>query len=136
MKEADWSDCISYNKAKAVSPDIPRAESLIETARERISLVKEITEKNCNFVFEDYYTSIMEMLQAIAFKQGYNVLNHICIGYLIRDVLKMKDMFRIFDDLRYKRNSLTYYGKRMEFATAKSTIDKCKEMIEELDKLL
>jgi len=38
----------------------------------------------------------------------------------------------LFDDLRFKRNSLTYYGKRMDFETAKQAIEKCKRLIREL----
>ena len=56
MKESNWQDCMANNSARKVSSDIKRAESLIETANERISLIKEINEKNCNFVFEDYHT--------------------------------------------------------------------------------
>jgi len=88
MKEATWDDCINSNSARIATPDVKRAQSLIETAKERISLITEINEKNCNFVFEDYYTSILEMLQALAFKKGFNILNHLCIGYFLRDFLK------------------------------------------------
>ncbi len=133
MKEANWNDCITNNSAKKISPDIKRAESLTETAKERISLVKEINEKNCNFVFEDYYTSLLELLQAMTFKKGFNILNHICLGYYLRDILKREDLYRIFDDMRYKRNSLTYYGSRMDFETAKQIIEKCKKIIKELE---
>ena len=136
MKEACWDDCLFNKSAKRVTPDIKRAKSLIETAEERISLVKEINEKSCNFVFEDYYTSILEFLQAKAFIDGYNTLNHICLGFYLRDVLKREDLFNIFDDLRYKRNSLTYYGSRMDFETAKQSIEKCKKLIGELKKIL
>lgn len=132
MKEANWSDCLANKSAKIASPDIHRAESLIETAKERISLIKDITEKNCNFVFEDYYTSLLELLQAITFKKGYNILNHVCLGFYLRDVLKRDDLYPIFDDVRYKRNSLTYYGSRMDYETAKQTIEKCKKIIKEL----
>src|SRR3989344_4412471 len=129
MKEADWKDCIINNSARKVSPDVRRAESLIETAKERISLIKEITEKNCNFVFEDYYTSILELLQAMTFKKGYNILNHICLGFYLRDILKREDLYLLFDDLRFKRNSLTYYGSRMDFEIAKQAIEKCRRII-------
>ncbi len=134
MKETSWDECLSNNSAKMVTQDIQRAESLIETAKERISLIKEINEKNCNFVFEDYYTSILEMLQAKTFKKGFNIINHMCLGFYIRDVLKREDLFMTFDDLRYKRNSLTYYGTRMDFETAKQAIDKCKKLITEIIK--
>ena len=134
MKEANWNECITNMSARNISPDIKRAESLIETAKERTGLIKEINEKNCNFVFEDYYTSLLELLQAITFKKGVNILNHICLGFFLRDVLKREDLYILFDDLRYKRNSLTYYGSRMDFKTAKQAIDKCKKLIRELER--
>ena len=132
MKEANWNDCLLNRSAKTITPDIKRAESLIETAEERINLVKEVNKKNCNFIFEDYYTSLIELLQAITFKKGFNILNHVCLGYYLRDVLKREDLYILFDDLRYKRNSLTYYGNRMDYETAKQAIEKCKKIIKEL----
>ncbi len=135
MKETEWNDCLDSRSAREVSPDNNRAKSLIETADERTSLIKEINSRNCNFVFEDYYTSIIELLQAIAFRSGYNILNHICLGFFLRDFLKKKDLYSLFDDMRYKRNSLTYYGKRMDFETAKQAIDKCRRIIYELKKI-
>ncbi|MDP1695914.1 MAG: hypothetical protein Q8L29_03305 [archaeon] len=134
MKEINWEDCLINNSAKTITSDIKRAESLIETANERINLIKEVNEKNCNFIFEDYYTSLLELLQARAFKKGFNILNHICIGYYLRDVLKREDLYILFDDLRYKRNSLTYYGNRMDYEIAKQAIEKCKKIIKELKK--
>ena len=115
-----------------MTPDINRAKSLIETANERISLIKEVTEKNCNFVFEDYYTSLVELLQSTAFKKGFNILNHVCLGFYLRDFLKREELYPLFDDLRFKRNSLTYYGSRMDFETAKQAIEKCKKIMKEL----
>jgi len=132
MKESNWSDCLENSSVRKISIDTKRAESLIETAKERISLIGEVTEKNCNFVFEDYYTSLLEILQAKAFLNGFNITNHICIGFYLRDVIKREDLFILFDDLRYKRNSLTYYGSRMDFETAKHAIGKCKRIIKEL----
>ena len=132
MKEINWNACLFNKSAKIITPDIKRSESLIETAKERVNLIRKINEKNCNFVFEDYYTSLLELLQAMAFKCGFNVLNHVCLGYYLRDFLKRDDLYILFDDLRYKRNSLTYYGNRMDYETAKQAIEKCKKIIKEL----
>lgn len=132
MKEANFDDCLFKKTAKKITPDLKRAKSLIETAEDRISLIKEINKKNCNFVFEDFYTSMLEILQAKLFLEGYNVLNHICLGFYLKDVLKRDDLFNIFNDLRYKRNSLTYYGNRMDFETAKHSIKISKKIIKEL----
>lgn len=128
----NWNDCLGKFSAKKITPDIHRAISLRETAHERINLITDITKKNSNFVFEDYYTSLLELLQAKTFCEGYNVLNHICLGFYIRDILKDDYSFLVFDDLRYKRNSLTYYGIRMEFETALEAINKCKKLIKTL----
>jgi len=44
MKETNWSSCLENKSARIVSPDFKRAESLIETANQRIQLIEEITE--------------------------------------------------------------------------------------------
>ncbi len=116
--------------------DKGRINSLIETADARIRIIGKINEENCNFVFEDYYTSLLEFLQALIINKGYNVLNHVCTGFYIKDVLKREDLYNLFEDIMYKRNSLTYYGKRMELRSAKDAIDKCKRLIEEIKELL
>ena len=132
MKEYSWDECIENNSAIGISEDRGRAKSLIETAEERIAIIARINRKNCNFVFEDYYTSLLEMLQALVILNGYRVKNHICLGYYLRDILKNEKLYLSFDDLRYKRNSLTYYGIRMEFETAKRAVEKCKKFIEKI----
>ncbi len=136
MKEASWKECIEYNSAKKVSPNLERADSLREIAEERISIIEEINQRNCNFVFEDYYTSLLELLQALIIQRGYKILNHVCLAYFLRDILKEDRLYNIFDDLRYKRNSLTYYGNKMDFETAKATIKNCKNLMKELDHYL
>jgi hypothetical protein len=118
VKEKNWGDCLFNCTVKHCSPDLPRAKSLVETAHDRVNLIEKITDKNCNFVFEDYYTSITECIQASAFLHGFNILNHVCMGYYVRDVLAQDDLHLIFDDLRFKRNSLTYYGRKMDFGKA------------------
>ena len=132
MKEASWKDCSENNSAIKVSPDKERAKSLAETAKARIKLIKAVNRENCNFVFEDYYTSLLELIQAGVILKGYKVINHVCLGYYLRDVLGREDLFILFDDLRFKRNSLTYYGNMMDFETAKEAVEKCKNLIEEL----
>lgn len=134
MTDSSWNECIENNSARKVSIDNETAKSLIETARERIAVINEVNERNCNFVFEDYYTSVLEFLQALVKIQGFNVLNHICLGFYLRDVLKNEKLFRLFDEVRYRRNSLTYYGRRADFETAKDSIEKCKQIISGIEK--
>lgn len=69
MKEASWEDCIESNSSTKRTPDKAKANSLIETAEGRINFLfdNEIKETNANYIFECYYTSILEILQAISF---------------------------------------------------------------------
>ena len=138
MKESCWDDCLLSKSSIKISPDIGKSKSLIETSKGRIDYIKsiKIDEKNANYIFESYYTSILELLHAIAFTSGYNIKNHICIGFYLRDIMKKEDLFRIFNDLRYKRNSLTYYGRKMDFETAKMAIINSKDLMKKLDKFI
>ncbi len=137
MKEASWSDCLRSNSSMRITPDKEKARSLIETAEERLSvLLREINEKTANYIFEDYYSSILEVLHSLVLLEGYKVDNHICLGYYIKDILKREDLFRLFDDCRFKRNSLVYYGKRMDFDVAKDAINKAKRLFKELHEII
>ncbi len=136
MKPGSWQDCLEERNALKVSIDEERAKSLIETSEERISIINEVNNKNCNFVFEDYYTSVLEMIQAMVILKGFKVTNHLCLGFYLRDVLKRNDLFIMFDDLRYKRNALTYYGNKMDFETGIAAIEMAKELLNELKRIM
>jgi hypothetical protein len=45
MREKSWNDCMSSMSSRRVSPDTKRAESLSETAEERIALIGKINGK-------------------------------------------------------------------------------------------
>ena len=136
MKESSWGECLDYSSAVKITPDKEKAASLTETAQDRINFsLKKLSGKNANYVFEGYYSSVLEMIHATVILDGYKVNNHICLGYYLRDVLKNDELFRLFDDCRFKRNSLVYYGKRMDFETAKDAIEKAKKLIKELRKI-
>jgi len=127
MREASWEDCIESNSSTERTPD---------RAKGRIDFVfdNEIKETNANYIFECYYTSILELIQAIVSIHGFKVNNHICLGFFIRDILKREDLFKTFDDCRFKRNSLVYYGKKMDFEISKKAIRKSQELFKDLKK--
>ncbi len=137
-KESTWQECLESTSSLRVSPDLGKAKSLIDTSKGRIDFLKSnsLKEDNVNYVFEGYYSSALEMLHALILLKGYKVSNHLCLGFYIRDILKNDSLFRIFDDCRYKRNSLVYYGRKMDFETAKMAIEKCLKLIKEIELLL
>lgn len=137
-KESTWEECIESSASLKVTPNKFKVKSLIDTARGRVQFLAEIKikESNANYIFESYYTSVLELMHALVLLQGYKVSNHICLGYYLRDILQKENLFRIFDDCRSKRNLLVYYGRNMNFETAKLGLEKSKELIAELNQLL
>lgn len=138
MKEASWKECLENNTSIKISSNKAKASSLIETARDRIKFIEKIkiNKSNARFLFENYYSSLTEIIHAILIIEGFKVSNHLCLGFYLRDELKRKDLFLIFDDCRYKRNSIVYYGKGLNFEVAKESISKIKEIIKELEVIL
>ena len=138
MKESCWRDCLEEYSAVKISPDFAKSKSLMETARGRVEYLEEVSvnEKNANYVFESYYASVVEMLHAFMIQECFKVGNHICLGFYLKDVLKKNELFRLFDDIRYKRNSLNYYGIKMDFETAKEAINKSKTLLEKIGKMI
>ncbi|MBI1971213.1 hypothetical protein HYS47_05685 [Candidatus Woesearchaeota archaeon] len=137
-KESTWEECIESNASLKVTPDKAKVKSLMDTAAGRIQFLAEnkVKESNANYLFENYYSSALEMMHALVLLSGYNVNNHICLGYYLRDILQKEPLFRLFDDCRVKRNSLVYYGRKMDFETAKFGIEKSRQLISELNSLL
>ncbi len=137
-KESTWEECIESSASLKVTPNRPKIRSLIETATGRVQFLVEINikESNANYIFENYYSSVLELMHALVLCHGYNVGNHICLGYYLRDILRNDYLFRLFDDCRSKRNSLIYYGRKMDFEIAKLGIEKSKKLITELKIML
>ena len=137
MNEASWNECLESGIAMKITPDRLKAKSLVDTSEARIIFLNEnnVSESNARFIFENYYTSAIELIHALTLIAGFKVDNHVCLGYYLRDVLKLEMLYRIFDECRYRRNSIVYYGKKLEFSIAKESIDKIKRLIAELRKL-
>lgn len=133
-----WKECLDSESAYSVTPDIPKVRSLRKTAQGRLDFLKQFsaTKDNANYIFEGYYTSALELLHSVVLQEGFKVLNHICLGFYLRDKLQRADLYRIFNDARYKRNGLTYYGNRMDFATARDAIENCERLITALEEML
>lgn len=138
MNESDWDECTESSSSIKITPDRLKARALMKIADGRIAYLEfqEINEKNANYIFEGLYTSINEIIHAIALLEGYKIINHLCLGFFLRDFLKNDALFRLFDNCRYKRNSLVYYGKDMDLQTALQTIQNAKRLIKELRNFL
>lgn len=133
-----WKECLEEFNAINVKTDNSKMKSLIITAHARIAFFEnqKINEQSCNFILEDYYSSVIEILHAILIKEGFKVKNHICLGFYLKDILKREELYRLFDTNRKRRNRLVYYGELVNFETAKKSITELKKLIFELKKLI
>ena len=134
MRDSSWDECIDEHSSITVSPDKAKARSLIDIARGRIDFISKnkATSETANYIFEAHYTSVLEILKAIVALGASKVSNHICLGFYLRDVLDRNELYRLFDDCRSKRNGFVYYGRTMNYETAKQVIEKCNLLFKEL----
>ena len=138
MKSSSWDECVEDSASVKISPDKAKARSLIETAEARLSFLRgnQLSELNARFIFEGYYSSVVEVVHALVILDGFKVDNHICLGYYLRDAMKWADLFRVFDDCRYKRNSVVYYGQSMDFDVARDSIARLSGLFKEIKRVV
>lgn len=73
------------------------------------------------------YDSLREALEALCILNGHKVLSHICIGELLKTIIRDFD-YDQFDRFRWIRNSINYYGKMVDAEQGKELIIKILEM--------
>jgi hypothetical protein len=105
---------------KKITSGRPRAEFLIKESQtslegleERIKIIG-INDKNANSIIKECYDILMELIRAKLLLDGYSASGNFAheaeISYLKK--LKFPDLEVSFlNELRYSRNSVTYYGK-------------------------
>lgn len=120
----DLNECFKKGLIKKTSINKELIKSIIEISRIKETAVKEarISEINITAYISLAYDSLREILEALCISQGYKVLSHICIGELMKDILEDFD-YETFDRLRWIRNSINYYGKKVEFNQGRKIIN-------------
>ena len=110
-------------------------KSLIE-----MSDIKELTIKsakinglNVSAYLSMAYNSLRESLEALSISKGYKVSSHLCLGELLKTLIKNFD-FNSFDRFRYIRNGINYYGTKIDFIQGKEIIKKIFEMKKDIIK--
>ncbi|PIN88884.1 hypothetical protein COU57_07035 [Candidatus Pacearchaeota archaeon CG10_big_fil_rev_8_21_14_0_10_32_14] len=130
---------------RKTSPDNSRSSFLREESQnsyngliERIDKMG-INDKNSNSIIKDGYDIIMEMIRAKLYKDGYSSSGSYSheaeVSYL--KVLNFNDSDVSFlNDLRYFRNSITYYGKKLDEEYARLVVSFTKRIFPILRNIL
>jgi len=131
--------------ARKIMPDKKRADSLIENSDKRnfffqqIIKAIEITDDNANYVIEQVYDILMELVRAKMLLSGYyasgNYAHEAEVSYLVK--LGFTDYeIGTMDEIRKFRNGVKYYGRRYKKDEAEKSIDFLSSIMPKLKKLL
>ena len=120
----DLDECFRKGLIKQTKIDKDLIKSLIEMSNIKEKAVRNvnINKENISAYVSLAYESLREVLEALCILNGYKVLSHICIGELLKDIIGEFD-YNEFDRLRWIRNSINYYGEKVEFEQGKIVID-------------
>ena len=121
----DLNECFRKGMIKKTRKDTELVKSLMEMSDIKETTVKtaNINKINISAYVSLAYDSLREILEALCILKGYKVLSHICMGEFLKSILEDFD-YEEFDRLRWIRNSINYYGEKIEFNQGKEIIEK------------
>lgn len=133
----DLSECKRKGFIKRTKPNVELVKSLIEISKIKEESIKkvELNERNICAYIPMAYDSLREIMEGICIMNGYKVTSHICIERLLKEIYP-NITFKEFDRFRYIRNSINYYGKKVELEQGKEIIKKIFILRNEMSNLL
>lgn len=122
-------DCYKKGYIRKIKVNSELIKSLIEMSdiKEKTIKSSKLDEINVSAYFSMAYDSLREILEAVSISRGFKVTSHLCLGELLKNILDEFD-FVNFDRFRYARNSVNYYGTKIDFIQGKELINKIFEM--------
>ena len=123
-----FEEFIEQGKVRKCSLDIPKIKSLLETSKNHLSLLEsqKINEISAGSILVTYYEALREIIEAICLKEGFKVYSHEAFTHFLKEKNELLYSAK-FDNLRKLRNSVNYYGERVdvrEVAYAKEEVIK------------
>lgn len=125
----DLDDCYKKGFIRRVRENRELVKSLIEMSKSKEITVNssDINRISISSYVSLAYESLREILEAVSISRGYKVTSHLCLGELLKSLIKDFD-FNNFDRFRYIRNGINYYGTMIEIKQGKEIIKKIFEM--------
>lgn len=107
---------------------------LVETAETNLNIISKIklNEKSYSLIFKDSYDILRSMCEAVSLLKGYKIYSHEALGLFFKVILKEESIFQKFNKFRIMRNSIQYYGKKIDYNEAKIGIEEIKKIIKAL----
>lgn len=133
----DWEKCKERN-IKEVKPNKEKAKSLLKMAEKRLEFVEENKSKNkSEFIVENYYEVIKELITSLLSLKGYKSYNHLCLIFFLRKFYPQfqEEELELIDQMRRIRNDIMYRGEPIATDYLKRRKREIIEIIEKLTEL-
>jgi hypothetical protein len=128
----EFEHYLSMGIAIKISPDFQRADFLIKESDNSLAGLTErvekigINDRNANSIVKDCYDIIIELIRAKLLTDGYSSSGSYAheaeVAYLQELSFEENDIV-FMNELRYFRNSVTYYGKILDKEYAQKVYD-------------
>jgi len=109
----------AYNKCTAegniifsLEPELDRAKSMLEIAKEQMEAAKSLAQKKLwNSTYKMHYELLHLLAETFLLCDKVKAKTHLCLfAYLCEKYPKLELDWNFFEKVRTKRNGITYYG--------------------------
>jgi hypothetical protein len=136
-----FEEFIILKIVKKQSPDNERAKNLILESEDKLKFFEKVKDKlganelNSNYVIETCYDILIELLRAKMLILGYKTDSHEAEISYMRNLDFSENEVTFMNQLRYFRNGIKYYGRKLDKEYAEKIIDFLKRIYPKLKRL-
>ena len=132
-----FKEYLKIGIVKKIKVDFIRAKSLIINSERKINSLNEklkkigVRDDNANEYLENCYDSIMLLIRAKLFLEGYNssgVNTHEAEVSYLRNIGFNEDEVQFVNQMRFFRNGMLYYGTQLDKEYAEKVINFTKKL--------
>jgi len=141
----EFEEYLRNGIVKKGSGDKPRAEFLIKESEISLEGLNELIEKigvndkNSNLIIKDSYDILMELIRAKMLLLGYSASGKFAheseVSFFMQLNFTSNEVL-FLNELRYHRNSITYYGKILDSEYAKKVLNFLEKVYPKLKKII
>ena len=143
MNTRSFEEYLSTGVVKRITPDKPRARALIKEAEEKKKFFELVLTKltpaqiTPNFIIDTCYDILIELIRAKMLTAGYasDKSHEAEVAYLRKINTAEKDV-TFMNELRYYRNGIKYYGKRLDLEYAQKVLTFTQEKYTQLHRIM
>lgn len=108
-------DFIEQGKVRKGMAEPSKIKSLLETSKNHLLFLEnqKISSISAGSILVTYYEALREVVEAICLKEGFRVYSHEAFTSFLKDKNELI-IAEKFDNLRKLRNSINYYGEKVD----------------------